>query len=62
MEFTTKIIFVLGGPGSGKGTLCKKISDSNENIIALSAGDLLREEVFIFILETKTIFKKWKFN
>ncbi|EPZ30970.1 ADK-domain-containing protein [Rozella allomycis CSF55] len=39
-----KIIFVLGGPGSGKGTQCEKIS--NEFGYAhLSTGDLLREQV-----------------
>jgi len=40
-------VFVLGGPGSGKGTLCKLLSDDNKGLICLSAGDLLREEVDI---------------
>lgn len=44
-----KVIFVLGGPGVGKGTQCTaltKASDSNEfnSYIHLSAGDLLRAE------------------
>lgn len=40
----TKIIFVLGGPGSGKGTQCDKIV-STYGFTHLSTGDLLREEV-----------------
>jgi UMP-CMP kinase family protein len=38
-----KVIFVLGGPGAGKGTQCGKIVDSFD-FVHLSAGDLLREE------------------
>lgn len=37
------VVFVLGGPGAGKGTQCKLISD-NFGYVHLSAGDLLREE------------------
>lgn len=37
------IVFVLGGPGAGKGTQCSKIVDKF-GFIHLSAGDLLREE------------------
>jgi len=37
------VIFVLGGPGSGKGTNCTKIADKF-GYCHLSAGDLLREE------------------
>ncbi|PNH11868.1 Adenylate kinase isoenzyme 5 [Tetrabaena socialis] len=40
----TQIVFVLGGPGSGKGTQCDKIKADYE-CVHLSAGDLLREEV-----------------
>lgn len=40
----TKIIFVLGGPGSGKGTQCDRIVKKYK-LTHLSAGDLLREEV-----------------
>ena len=40
----TKIIFVLGGPGSGKGTQCDRIV-AKYKLKHLSAGDLLREEV-----------------
>ena len=40
----TKIIFVLGGPGCGKGTQCDRIV-AKYKLTHLSAGDLLREEV-----------------
>lgn len=39
-----KIVFVIGGPGSGKGTQCSKIVNQF-GFTHLSAGDLLREEV-----------------
>lgn len=38
-----KVIFVLGGPGAGKGTQCAKIVKEFE-FVHISAGDLLREE------------------
>jgi UMP-CMP kinase len=38
-----KVIFVLGGPGSGKGTQCAKLVNEY-GCIHLSAGDLLRAE------------------
>lgn len=38
-----KVIFVLGAPGSGKGTQCLKLVQSF-GFVHLSAGDLLREE------------------
>lgn len=37
------VIFVLGGPGAGKGTQCAKLV-SDYGFKHLSAGDLLREE------------------
>ncbi|ORE10950.1 UMP-CMP kinase [Rhizopus microsporus var. microsporus] len=37
------VIFVLGGPGAGKGTQCDRIK-RDYNFVHLSAGDLLREE------------------
>jgi len=37
------VVFVLGGPGAGKGTQCQKIVE-NFGYVHLSAGDLLREE------------------
>ncbi|EPS39353.1 hypothetical protein H072_6849 [Dactylellina haptotyla CBS 200.50] len=38
-----KVIFVLGGPGVGKGTQCAKLVKDYQ-FVHLSAGDLLREE------------------
>ncbi|KAM7491735.1 hypothetical protein LguiA_034656 [Lonicera macranthoides] len=38
------IAFVLGGPGSGKGTQCAKIAETF-GFTHLSAGDLLRKEI-----------------
>lgn len=38
-----KVVFVLGGPGAGKGTQCARIVQ-NFGYVHLSAGDLLREE------------------
>jgi UMP-CMP kinase len=37
------VFFILGGPGSGKGTQCAKLSEKH-GFVHLSAGDLLREE------------------
>ena len=37
--------FVLGGPGSGKGTLCSDILKAKSNFVHLSAGELLRKEI-----------------
>lgn len=42
-EEKPKVIFVLGGPGAGKGTQCSKIVQRFD-FVHLSAGDLLREE------------------
>ncbi|KVH97212.1 Adenylate kinase [Cynara cardunculus var. scolymus] len=39
-----KVIFVLGGPGSGKGTQCANIVE-HFGYTHLSAGDLLRAEI-----------------
>ena len=38
------IIFVLGGPGAGKGTQCKLLTEKYPEFEHISAGDLLREE------------------
>ncbi len=37
-----KVIFVLGGPGAGKGTQCERLV-GKYGFIHLSAGDLLRK-------------------
>ena len=39
-----KVYFVLGGPGSGKGTQCELLQQKYANFVHLSAGDLLRSE------------------
>lgn len=38
-----EVIFVLGGPGAGKGTQCERLVEQFD-FVHLSAGDLLREE------------------
>jgi len=43
------VIFVLGGPGCGKGTVCEFMV-SKYGMVHLSAGDLLREEVMNMII------------
>ena len=40
----SKVIIMLGAPGSGKGTQSKKISE-HFNIPHISTGDMLREEI-----------------
>eukprot|EP01100_Stratorugosa_tubuloviscum_P011153 TRINITY_DN492_c0_g3_i1.p1 TRINITY_DN492_c0_g3~~TRINITY_DN492_c0_g3_i1.p1 ORF type:complete len:197 (-),score=115.91 TRINITY_DN492_c0_g3_i1:44-634(-) len=40
---TAKIMFVLGGPGAGKGTVCSRLQNEL-NAAHFSAGDLLRKE------------------
>lgn len=42
-EKDVSVIFVLGGPGLGKGTQCGKLVQ-DKGFVHLSAGDLLREE------------------
>mmetsp|Transcript_10851 Transcript_10851/g.16682 ORF Transcript_10851/g.16682 Transcript_10851/m.16682 type:complete len:332 (+) Transcript_10851:79-1074(+) len=39
-----RIVMVVGGPGSGKGMLCKRLEDEC-HVVHLSSGDLLRQEV-----------------
>ncbi|KAG8336772.1 UMP-CMP kinase-like [Homalodisca vitripennis] len=41
--FKPKVVFVLGGPGAGKGTQCANIV-KEFGFMHISAGDLLREE------------------
>jgi UMP-CMP kinase len=38
-----RVVFVLGGPGAGKGTQCGNLVEEFD-FVHLSAGDLLREE------------------
>jgi len=42
---TYRVIFIIGGPGAGKGTYCKRLMELNSNLIHVSTGDLLREEI-----------------
>ncbi|CAN0307912.1 unnamed protein product, partial [Hapterophycus canaliculatus] len=37
------VVFVLGGPGSGKGTQCERLA-KEYGYVHLSAGELLRQE------------------
>ncbi|XP_059141356.1 adenylate kinase isoenzyme 5-like [Physella acuta] len=39
------LIFLAGGPGSGKGTQCAKIIARYPDIVHLSMGDILRKEI-----------------
>lgn len=39
-----RIVIVVGGPGSGKGILCDRLSEEC-NVVHLSSGELLRDEV-----------------
>ena len=41
IEDKATVFFVLGGPGSGKGTLCRDLV-RDHGFVHLSAGDLLR--------------------
>ncbi|KFM75184.1 UMP-CMP kinase, partial [Stegodyphus mimosarum] len=43
MAVKPKVVFVLGAPGAGKGTQCKRIVETF-GYVHLSAGDLLRAE------------------
>jgi UMP-CMP kinase len=38
------VVFVLGGPGAGKGTHCQRITSAREDFHFISAGDCLRRE------------------
>lgn len=44
LDIKAPVIWVLGGPGSGKGTQCAKIVEKY-GYVHISSGDLLREEV-----------------
>ena len=39
-----RIVLVVGGPGSGKGLLCERLSQEC-GVVHMSSGDLLRDEV-----------------
>lgn len=48
-SFKIKTIFILGPPGSGKGTQCNLLI-KKFNTMHLSAGELLRQEVNLKII------------
>ncbi|XP_048352829.1 adenylate kinase isoenzyme 5 [Sphaerodactylus townsendi] len=50
----SSIIFVVGGPGSGKGTQCKKLAQKY-GFIHLPTEDLLRHEISLLSERSKTI-------
>jgi UMP-CMP kinase len=43
---TNRVMFVVGGPASGKGTICGELARRNHNIVHLSSGELLRDEIW----------------
>jgi len=43
-EEKPKVLFVLGGPGAGKGTQCAKVIENFKTWAHISAGDCLRAE------------------
>lgn len=45
MIVTTKMIFVIGGPGSGKGTQCQLFCKSHPDYIHISLGDIVRSKL-----------------
>ncbi|XP_003747121.1 adenylate kinase isoenzyme 1 [Galendromus occidentalis] len=44
LDIKVPVVWVLGGPGSGKGTQCAKIVEKY-GYVHISSGDLLRDEV-----------------
>ncbi|CAM9812654.1 unnamed protein product [Chrysoparadoxa australica] len=42
---TYRVVFVVGGPASGKGTVCAELMRRSNKVIHVSSGDLLRKEV-----------------
>ncbi|CAC5417371.1 adk [Mytilus coruscus] len=42
---TCPIILIVGGPGSGKGTQCKKVLERYKEVVHLSMGDILRNQI-----------------
>jgi adenylate kinase family enzyme len=40
-----RVVFCVGGPGSGKGTICGALCKQSPNLKHVSSGDLLRKEI-----------------
>lgn len=38
-------VFLVGGPGSGKGTQCQRIVQRYPDFVHISMGDVIREEI-----------------
>ena len=45
MRKVPKVIFVMGGPGAGKGTQCGRLLKKYPELDSFSCGDLLRQKV-----------------
>lgn len=59
MSAKPKVIFVLGGPGSGKGTHCDLLRE-RFSLLHLSVGDILREYLKAGSKEAKEISQRMK--
>jgi adenylate kinase family enzyme len=59
MSANPKVIFVLGGPGSGKGTHCDMLRE-RFSLLHLSVGDILREYLKSGSKEAQEISKRMK--
>lgn len=59
MSAKPKVIFVLGGPGSGKGTHCDLLRE-RFNLLHLSVGDILREYLKAGSKEAQEISRRMK--
>eukprot|EP00091_Calanus_sinicus_P024563 TRINITY_DN8886_c0_g1_i1.p1 TRINITY_DN8886_c0_g1~~TRINITY_DN8886_c0_g1_i1.p1 ORF type:complete len:145 (-),score=27.92 TRINITY_DN8886_c0_g1_i1:211-645(-) len=55
-SMTLPVVWILGGPGSGKGTQCNEIS-TKYKFTHLSSGDLLRNEVMSGSSKGQELFK-----
>ena len=44
-KYKPKVIFVMGGPGAGKGTQCARLLEKYPNLDSFSTGDLLRAKL-----------------
>jgi adenylate kinase family enzyme len=45
IKMKPKVIFVMGGPGAGKGTQCGRLLKKYPELDSFSTGDLLRAKV-----------------
>ena len=50
-----RVVFVLGGPGSGKGTVCSRVVRALPAWTTLSAGELIRAEAASASADAKRI-------